>query len=133
MVEQPGQSCAELVACIEVAKGTDEEILRFQEEFQRKIWIRGKECTDKRFFFEISEQGMKFFDFSCVPHPEATDDMVPLEWIAKLSNENALLESDLFEVAFHHDGRVSVISPCPSGLLTFDHSTRTKRECTLSM
>ena len=96
MVEQPGQSCAELVACInDVARGTDEEILRFREEFQRKIMIRGKECTDKRFFFEISEHGMKFFDFSCVPHPEATDDMVPLEWIAKLSNEKALLESDL--------------------------------------
>jgi len=96
MVEQPGQSCADLVASIKgVAIGTEDEILRFQEELQRRIRVRGKECGDERFFFEISEHGMRFFDFAAVPCPEATDRMVPLEWIAKLSDDNALLESEL--------------------------------------
>lgn len=96
MIEQPGQCCAELVTSIEdVARGTDEEIIRFKEELQRKIWVRGKECIDERFFFEIGERGMRLFDFSHVPRPEATDDMVPLEWIAMLRDENALPESEL--------------------------------------
>ena len=94
MVDKPGQSCAELVACIEVTKERMRKFFVSRKSSSEKSGL-GKECIDKRFFFEISEQGMKFFDFSCVPHPEATDDMVPLEWIAKLSNENALLESDL--------------------------------------
>ena len=57
MVEQPGQSCAELVACIEAM--LKERMRKFfvsrKSSSEKSGW--GKECTDKRFFFEINEQG----------------------------------------------------------------------------
>ena len=87
LTEIPGFTCVDLLNEIETtAIGSSNEVEKFKQTLAKRILVRGPVCEDERYSFELSHSGMLFFNFDVVPAPAKSDNMVPLEWIAKLSD-----------------------------------------------
>ena len=57
--------------------------------------MRGQQlCEDNRYHFEISVEGLKFFDFSNVPSPGSVENVIPIEWLSDLSNSQSLTTTE---------------------------------------
>lgn len=96
LTEIPGYTCSDLLSEIEAtAMGTPSEIDEFKQTLAKRILVRGHVCEDERFSFDLSQSGMIFFNFDSVPSPSEADNMIPLEWIAKLGDVNPMKSSDV--------------------------------------
>ena len=82
-----GITCAQLIDDIRnLAKGSDSDHDKFAELLARRELLRGPACTDDRFQFQLSMNGLAIYDFSNVPTPPETEGVTPIEWLSDLSN-----------------------------------------------
>ena len=70
--------------------GSPSEIDEFKQILAKRVLVRGHVCEDERFSFDLSQSGMIFFNFDSVPSPSEAENMIPLEWIAKLGDVNPM-------------------------------------------
>ena len=55
-------------------KGTDEEIKKCLVLLEARLMLRGVECKDDRFPFELAQNGLIFFQFESIPAPSHVDE-----------------------------------------------------------
>jgi len=87
---EQGLSCFNLVNSIKKILP-----LKCISTFDKKLKLRGKECLDKKFQFEVSStRDLEFFDFSEIPKPSIGPGISSIEWSAILDNKKCLGKRD---------------------------------------
>jgi len=86
-----GSSCLMLVNSIkDCFKGSEIEKQRLLQLFNKRMRIRGIECKDERFIFDLSFDGLKFYKLGNVPKPGNVDGVTAIEWLSDLRNIDPL-------------------------------------------
>lgn len=97
MVEEgEGLTCSDLLRMIEqAAMGSEAERIGFSEILATRVLVRGPECEDERFSFQLIQNGLEFYDFENVPTPGEADGVTPIEWLSDLSSSISLSSSEV--------------------------------------
>ena len=97
MVEEgEGLTCLDLLGMLEQAAcGSEAEQIGFSELLASRILVRGPECEDERYAFQLVQNGLEFYDFEQVPIPGEADGVTPIEWLSDLSSSTSLTSSEV--------------------------------------
>ena len=86
-----GWSCSDLLSRIrDAAAGNEDQKIEFAELLDRRIVVRGVECEDESFLFQMGVDAIAFFHFRDVPIPGQTLGVTPIEWISDLTDSTPL-------------------------------------------
>ena len=91
-----GYTCEHLLTSIEkLSVGNEKEKFEYSKLLSKRVLVRGQQlCEDNRYHFELSVDGLKFFDFSNVPSPGSVENVIPIEWLSDLSNSQSLTTTE---------------------------------------
>jgi len=93
-----GQTTSELAKYLgDLAMGNEEQKLKFTSLLKSKLDLRGNECHDERYSFQINNLSLRFIKMENVPCPIQVEGVEEVEWFSIMEGCEFLDESELEE------------------------------------